>query len=119
MRLMISAFSLLAASIVITCVIASGMERIPEITRDLPATYAEGGPIFDARLKARFPLGTAENAIIEELERQGFSIKEGPHGRFATFVEKKLIVSNIWNVGWEAENGAVSKIWGVYGGRGP
>jgi hypothetical protein len=116
---MISAFSLLAASLVTACGVASGTGQIPEITRDLPATYAEGERVFDARLKARFHVGTAESAIIEELERQGFSINEGPHGRFATFIEKKLIVSNVWHVGWETENGAISKVWGVYGGRGP
>lgn len=119
MRLMISAFSLLVASIVTACDIVSGPGQIPEIARDLPATYVEGEQVFDARLKARFPVGTAESAIIEELERQGFSINEGPHGGFATFIEKRLIVSNVWNVGWEAENGTVSKVWGVYGGRGP
>ena len=101
------------------CGVASEAAQIPEIARDLPATYTEGEQLFDARVKARFPVGIAETAIIKELERQGFSINEGSHGPFATFIEKKLIVSNVWNVGWEAESGTISEVWGVYGGRGP
>lgn len=85
----------------------------------MPATYVEGEKVFDARLKAHFPVGTEESAVVEELGRQGFSINEGPSGRFATFVVKRLVVSNVWNVGWEADNGTISKVWGVYGGRGP
>lgn len=119
MRLVFSAFSLLAAAFATARGVASGAAQIPEIARDLPATYTEGEQVFDARLKARFPVGTEESAVIGELKRQGFSINEGQHGPFATFIERKLIVSNVWNVGWEAENGSISKLWGVYGGRGP
>lgn len=114
-----SAFSLLAVAFMTACGVASEAEKIPEIARGLPATYAEGEKIFDARLKARFPVGTSETDIVEELKRQGFSISEGPRGRFATFIEKRLVVSNVWNVGWEADNGMLSMVWGIYGGRGP
>ena len=119
MRLVRSAFSLLAVAFTTACGVASGAAGVPEIARDLPATYAEGEKIFDSRLKARFPVGTSETDIVEELKRQGFSINEGPNGRFATFIEKRLVVSNVWNVGWEADNGTLSKVWGIYGGRGP
>lgn len=119
MRLVFSALSLLAAAFATARGVANGAAQIPKIARDLPATYDEGERVFDARLKARFPVGTEESAVIGELERQGFSIKEGQHGPFATFIEKKLIVSNVWNVGWEAENGTISKVWGGHGGRGP
>ena len=119
MRLVRSVFSLIAAVLTTACGVAIGAAEIPEIARDLPATYAEGEQVFDARLKVRFPVGTTEGAIVEELKRQGFSINEGPQGQFATFVEQRLVVSNVWHVGWEADNGTISKVWGVYGGRGP
>ena len=119
MRPVISAFSLLAAAFVTACGVPSGRAQIPEIAQGLPPNYAEGEQVFNARLEDRFPVGTAEGALVEELKRQGFSIKDGSSGRFATFIEKNLIVSNVWNVGWEVENGTISKIWGVYGGRGP
>ncbi len=119
MRHVISAFSLLAAAFVTACGMPSGRAQIPEIAQGLPSNYAEGEQVFNSRLEARFPVGTAEDALVEELKLQGFSIKDGSSGRFATFVEKNLIVSNVWNVGWEVENGTISKIWGVYGGRGP
>lgn len=119
MRRVISAFSLLATAFVTACGVPCGTEQIPEIAQGLPPSYAEGEQVFNARLVARFPVGTAEVALVEELKRQGFSIKDGSSGRFATFIEKNLIVSNVWNVGWKVENGTISKIWGVYGGRGP
>lgn len=119
MRLVLSAFSLIATTFVTACGVSNGAAQIPEIARDLPATYAEGEQVFDERLKARFPVGTPESTIVQELERQGFTVHDGQHGRFATFMEKKLIVSNVWNIGWDVENGTISKIWGVYGGRGP
>lgn len=119
MRPVISAFSLLAAAFVTACGLPIGRAQIPEIAQGLPPNYAEGEQVFNARLEDRFPVGTAEGALVEELKRQGFSIKDGSSGQFATFIEKNMIVSNVWNVGWEVENGTISKIWGIYGGRGP
>lgn len=119
MRFVPITFSLLAAVFATACEGRNGAPEIPAIARDLPATYTEGEQVFDTRLKARFPVGTSESAMVKELKRQGFSINEDSHGRFATFIENGLVVSNVWNVGWEADNGTISKVWGVYGGRGP
>lgn len=119
MQLVRSTISMLAVVFASACGVVTGAAEIPEIARDLPTTYAEGEQVFDARLKARFPVGTAESVVIQELKGQGFTINEGSNGRFATFIEKRLVVSNVWNVGWEADNGTISRIWGVYGGRGP
>ena len=93
--------------------------KIPPIASDLPRSYEEGEGVFDARVKKAFPKGTEESRMIAELTRQGFSIRPSPHGNFATFSNKQFPVESVWNVGWEAKEGRVTTVWGVYGGRGP
>ena len=77
MRLIASAFSFFAAVFAGGCGVASAGLAIPEIARDLPVNFAEGEQVFDARLKARFPVGTMELAVIQELERQRFLDHQG------------------------------------------
>lgn len=93
--------------------------KIPPLARDLPSKYEEGEIVFDARIKAAFPSGTEESQLIAELTSQGFSIQHSEHGTFATFSNKRFPVESVWHVGWEAHEGRITKIWGVYGGRGP
>ena len=91
----------------------------PEIGRGLPSNYEEGERVFNSRLVARFPLGMSEQDVTDELKRQGFSVRADAHGNYATFNNRRFPVASVWNVGWEADKGKVSKIWGIYGGRGP
>jgi hypothetical protein len=97
----------------------SACSPIPEIGRDLPSNYLEGERVFDARLKAKFPVGTDAYALAEELKRQGFLVRNEAEGGSATFSDKRFPVSSVWNVGWEIKEGRITRIWGVYGGRGP
>ena len=100
-------------------VLAGCGRAVPELARGLPAEYAEGKKIFDARLKARFPMGSDARAMAETLRQQGFAVLVTPQGGSAHFSDKALPVSNVWNIGWTAKDGRLAGIWGVYGGRGP
>ena len=93
--------------------------KVPELARDLPSIYAEGETIFDARLKARFPVGSDDRAVAEQLTQQGFEVLVTEQGGSAHFSNRSFPVSSVWNIGWKAQDGRVAEIWGVYGGRGP
>ncbi|MBV9884210.1 MAG: hypothetical protein JO276_14465 [Sphingomonadaceae bacterium] len=94
----------------------------PEIGRDLPSNYAEGEKVFDARVKASFPIGMSVEALLAELRRQGFGLL--PEAGLdsvsdATFYRDELVCLTLWSVRWHASGGCVTEIWGVYGCRAP
>lgn len=91
----------------------------PEIGRGLPSRYAEAEPLFDQRVKDRFPPGTDEKRLVGELKKQGFEVLP-THGDVndATF-KRGWIVQTLWSVRWRAKDNRVTEIWGVHGGRGP
>ena len=98
----------------------AGSKATPEIGRDLPAEYADGTRVFDQRVKQRFPLGSSEQAMVEELERQGFRRSAAFSGvEDATFTRDELITETLWSVRWRAQAGRITEIWGVYGVTAP
>lgn len=112
-----SVLSALAVFLLIGC-----KPQAPTIGRELPSNYAEGQKIFDARLKSRFPVGTPEERLVEELGEQGFVIPriQAPDGvRYAQFTSTHLVFRTIWSVRWRADDGRVAEIWGVYGVQAP
>ena len=42
------------------------------LTRNLPGPFSAASAAFDARVRSRFPPGTAETELVAELSRQGF-----------------------------------------------
>ena len=108
-----SALFLAALSLAACCA------RVPEIARDLPTNYAAGEKVFDARLKAKFPAGADVRTLAGTLEAQGFTVRTDDRGGHASFNDKRFPVANVWNIGWDAKDGKMTQIWGIYGGRGP
>ena len=95
---------------------------VPEIGRNLPSNYAQANAVFDKRVRTRFPVGTDETRLSEELNRQGFDLL--PHHlddgvRDATFIKSEGPFETIWSVRWRVSNSKVSEIWGVHGARTP
>jgi len=90
--------------------------RTPALGRGLPSNYAEGEKMFDARVKAMFPVGTPEARLVDALRRQGFAVESAhrPDCRSAT-VMKGLVFRHIWSVRWRSAEGRVEDIRGVYG----
>ena len=97
----------------------------PPLGSHLPHTFAEADPAFDARVRARFPIGTEEAVVVRELVRERFKITavhappinnpdgftaEADHGgNMGIACELK------WTVIWRADQGRISAIEGHYG----
>lgn len=65
--------------------LAACKDESPQIGRDLPNLFAEARPIFDQRVKRRFPTGSFESELLGELSREKFTVtsldqKSSPHG---------------------------------------
>lgn len=91
------------------------LSRTPELASGLPRKYSEGEAIFDARVKQRFPPGTAEHILMAELARQGFELdKSAGAYRSATF-SRGFILRTIWSVRWKSSGGQVEDIFAIYG----
>ena len=91
--------------------------RTPALGRGIPSNYAEGEKVFDARVKAKFPTGTSEARLVEELQNQGFVVRTSTHitdCRSAT-ITRGLIFKHLWSVRWRAREGQIDEVWGVYG----
>jgi hypothetical protein len=104
--------------IIVSAGLLSGCNPVrPEIGRDLPEDVTQAERIFDARVKARFPVGTDERRLLSELQRQGFrpSPNFGDGIRDASFYRDEFVTKTVWSVRWRANAGHVVEIWGVYG----
>ena len=99
--------------------LAACQSSVPEIGRELPTDQAEANEAFDQRIKRRFPVGTDERRLVQELNRQGFKLVVKQSGwREAKFTTNYLVVEMIWSVRWRASNSIVREIWGVHFGHG-
>jgi hypothetical protein len=96
------------------------LRRTPEIGKKLPPKYREAAPLFDARVKERFPAGTSEDEVVRALEREGFARSACFDGvESLTFTRNELVMKTIWSVRWRATNGRIDEIWGVHGAIAP
>jgi hypothetical protein len=91
--------------------------RTPLLGRNLPSTFSEGEKVFDKRVKERFPIGTSETSVVDELEGQGFSVDPAPFAdewRRAT-IRRGILIQTLWSVHWRAGANRIENIAGVYG----
>jgi len=74
-RLAFCAFLLAGCALVLSSnrfwVWADGVGAVP-LTRNLPDKTAEMQDVFDARVKARFPIGSSVADMLHELHKEGF-----------------------------------------------
>ena len=92
--------------------------RIPALGRGLPSKYAEGTAVFDARVKAHFPLEMDEAAFLGELRKQGYKpdpyVPELPDFGSATFYQGVIFVT-LWSIRWRVREGRIVEVFGIYG----
>jgi hypothetical protein len=102
----------------------------PEIGQGLPGASPgaspgqsiDAGAAFDRRIKARFPVGSAEAGVVAELTHEGFKISPcaDPKGKgcafqhFAIWTRAASACKRDWQVLWEAADGRVTRIEGRY-----
>lgn len=96
----------------------------PPIGRGLPPEFAKANPIFDEHVKARFPVGSSEAAMIAELRRERFKI--GPlnparpvKDKFEFGAKRTATITfgcNVeWIIYWAAKGDMITDIQGGYG----
>ncbi len=99
-------------------------DQLPDDTRPLPAladglstTSATARQEFAARVRARFPVGSTERALMLELWAEGFDRpgeSEGQRG-WASLTRRSLVCSKAWTVTWAADDGGrLTAIDGTY-----
>lgn len=100
---------------------SASSQPLPPIVDKLPADVRVAQKVFDQRVKAAYPVGSAEKIVIAELQKNGFEISPpGPHGyRSADIQRGNAICTTIWSVRWKAEANSITEAFGVFGHRCP
>jgi hypothetical protein len=96
-------------------------QPLPPIADKLPADVRVAEKVFDQRVKAAYPVGSAEKTAIAQLQKSGFEISPPrPEGyRLADIQRGNAICTTIWSVRWKAEAKSITEAFGVFGHRCP
>jgi hypothetical protein len=108
--------------IVSLLLVLGGCATAPQIAQGLPGAAMDAGPAFDRRIKAKFPVGSAQAEVLAELTREGFKITPcaDPKGQgcvfqhFAIWASAASMCKRDWQVLWDADDGRVTRIEGRY-----
>jgi hypothetical protein len=104
---------LMIASCAMAGCVFTGSEPLPKIARDLPSVVAAARPAFDRRVKSRFPLGSQESALLNELRIEGFTITSTNPASAALTVHH-LACNLRYSIRWRAENRKITSVAGDY-----
>jgi hypothetical protein len=89
-------------------IVLAGCSRPPPLGRDLPTDYVGTNPVFDKRLKARYPIGSSVTALRGELRKEGFTIIShdfsSDYQESAEFSISDFACRDSWSVYWSADN---------------
>lgn len=102
---------------VATMLLSACSSRTPPIGQRLPLGFGETGQ-FDVRVQQRFPIGSPEEALVAELRREEFSIRE-LHGQStpcqfaATYDVHGFACRHSWTIEWTAVRGKLTEIQGM------
>jgi hypothetical protein len=83
----------------------------PPIAAGLPLGIEVGPGSFNERVNLRFPVGTDEKTLRDELTRERFAVS----GFVARFETQNFPCKDTWRIRWSAEQGKIASIEGYYG----
>jgi len=89
---------------------------LPALAADLPTSNATARQDFALRIHARFPVGSDERALMQELWAEGFGRPGQNDGRhWASLERHDLVCSKAWTVTWTADDsGHLTAVEGTY-----
>jgi hypothetical protein len=90
--------------------------RPSRLTAGLPSNFETARIEFDGRIKRAFPPGTPEADLVSALAKSGFETSEA---RTASLTQPDGPCLLVWYVSWEANQGALREVMGIYGDRCP
>jgi len=89
----------------------------PPIVYDLPEGASAATAAFDQRVKTRFPAGSDEAALRDELLREGFVIRaseDSPPIFVATYERGDSTCRVDWTIQWRADGGRIAELGAKY-----
>jgi hypothetical protein len=93
----------------------------PRLGRDLPANFADANRAFDERIRARFPVGSSEGPLRDELRVEHFKISAltpaaGQGFGFSAQRGGEIFPACdlTWTVLWSADAGRITRIGASY-----
>ena len=92
-------------------------ESPPPIGSELPGNQALARALFDQRVKARFPVTSAESQMVEELRRERFKVTESSDAsrRSKAIRDIQGLCRRTWTISWTARAGQITDVAGAYG----
>lgn len=114
----------LVALVLIAMEVASCAGRPPpQLGRNLPRAFAAARPVFNERVRARFPVGSGEQQMLVELQRQGFRVSADPanlatptpYEHKATYESRNIACNIRWSVRWNSTAGKITADMGDFG----
>jgi hypothetical protein len=89
----------------------------PRIGSGLPGPSRQVQADFDQRVRTRFPIGSDEAALHNELLREKFVIvrgKDSPFMFFARYYSSLIVCRDNWTIQWSVFAGRVADIAGYW-----
>ena len=90
--------------------------KVPELGRDLPRSWSDQTPYFDERIKHRFPIGSDKAALVDELRREGFSVRKTTETerwfRHVAVYDQQGPCRETWSVAWDDDQTKLTNIEG-------
>jgi hypothetical protein len=108
------------AALVLSVSVAACVTPPPPIGRDLPPLVADARVAFDQRVKTRFPVGSSERALQDELAREHFNVSaETTTPARWQYVARRdsaqLMCDTHWLISWNSSGGTIQEIAGEFG----
>lgn len=115
--------SLMRRSLITICLTAiclcACVDTPPPIAKGLPNKFADVPSAFDQRVKERFPLGSAESALVAELRREHFGIRERtePNSPFHFSAAREVgdfVCKRRYEISWNASSGTIADVGSAF-----